>query len=198
MGAVRIIFINIAGRLALALVVPSTLLISVPSVNAQTPEPTPSPPAANLVAPAELVVQADGARWRDDSTGEDGYRVVATLGSDARTFDLPADSTALALPEDFRAICETPGRSILSVRVFAFKGTQEGEAAIGESTMLCPPITTPTSLAPSALPSTGFGEGAGGDSNAEAWRVFAAIAAATGVLATLGLRERSCRHKVGD
>jgi hypothetical protein len=173
-------------RLLGLLMVPSALLLIVPTTNAQSPEPTTTAPAVSLMAPADLVVQAESVRWRDDSTGEAGYRVVATLGSENRTFDLPPDSASLALPEDFRPSCATLGRTILSVRVFAFSGAQEGPAVTGESTMLCPPAATPTRSNPSALPSTGLGERSNGDNDAP---VIAAIAAVICAVASIGISE---------
>lgn len=164
-----------------ALFAAAAALMTVYTTGAQTPEPTPSVPAANLRAPGDLVVLSDGVRWRDDSVGEDGYRVVASLGTDTRTFDLPADATAVTMPGDFRAVCNPPERSTLSVRVFAFKGAQEGASATGRSTMLCAPAATATTSVPASLPGTGSGSG-DDNSLARRWALVAAgVAFASGV-----------------
>jgi len=131
----------------------------------RTPAPTATVEAVKLEAPRDLVVQANTARWSDQSVGEDGYRVVAAIGSETRTFELPGDdspstSRSLTLPEDFRATCLIPGREIVFARVFAFKGSQEGPAESRNSTILCAPSITPTAQV-SALPNTGVGGASG-------------------------------------
>lgn len=160
---------------ALSAIGVAVLLLSLSAAHAQTPEPTATAPAVSLAAPTGLHVQADRVDWVDMATGEDGYRVVATLGSESRTFDLPVDSTSLTLPEDFRASCNTPGRTILTARVFAFTGTEEGEAATASSTMLCPPAVTPSPSAPAVLPGTGYrAEGESGEPTA--WPMLLLVA----------------------
>lgn len=152
-----------------ALIAAALLLCASVSVSAQEAVATPTA-TAGLAAPTDLVVFDNGAQWQDNSTGEDGYRAVITIGEETRTFELPSDSIRLLLPADFQATCAIPGRSIVEARVFAVLGTQEGPAASGQSSILCPPRlstptataqATPTRAAPS-LPPTGTGDGGGG------------------------------------
>jgi len=172
------------------------LLVDTQHTHAQTREPTPSPtPSVSLLLPRDVVVLLPGSvRWRDESTGEDGYRVVATLGAETRTFDLPADATALTLPEDFRPTCVPPGWPLITLRVFAFKGEQEGEAATGGNNILCPPATATPPPASVTLPGTGSGND-GGRSRTYDAMALSAIALAALALAVLRLTSALRRRR---
>lgn len=189
--------IPMARVVAVALLAPCLSLLVASAAPAKTATPTPSVrptvPGISLVAPAFLVVHADRAQWQDESSGEDGYRVIAKLGDETRLFSLPAGTQSITLPEDFRPSCDDPrGRSILRMRVFAFKGPVEGPSASGGTSNICAPLFTATPTAPvpvatprsPALPATGTRPGRSVDrrevaagSAALAFALFVVVAA---------------------
>lgn len=156
-----------------------------PGTPTAAPSPTAVPsPTVQLARPFDLTVDRYTVRFSDQSTGEDGYRVVATIGSVMRSFDLPPDATVLDFPADFRALasCQSPLGNIVMVEVFAFKGAQTGEVARATSTGLCAPGDSPataTTTAPPVLRAPNAGDGSTTDTGGERpVRVLAAVLAA--------------------
>lgn len=124
----------------------------------ETPAAT-ATPVTQLNKPAPLNVSGTDVAWGDQSIGEDGYRVTATIGTTTRTFTLPPDSSRLDFPADFRAGCNSPLGGVVHVSVVAFKGAKTSEPAtgMGGASICAPASPTPGSLV--SLPPTGSPRG---------------------------------------
>ena len=146
------------------LVSTTVLLITPGTTHAGPPAPTATPtetPSTALAAPTE--VDFNGVThtftWRDNATGEEGYRLVVTIGdSNTRSFEVGPDIEQFQLPADFSPNC-TDLAPNLDASVTAFSGASEGPPGTISVTGLCPPGTiTPTP----SLPITGTEPPAGG------------------------------------
>lgn len=126
---------------------------------ARTPTPTASSVPSALARPTEVLYDAGLLRWVDRADGEAGYRVEVTIGDHSRTFDLPANSTTLELPADFRPGCAPPAvGSSIEVAVVAFNAETQSEPGGLASGFVCGPAKpTVVPPSPSSLPTTGSG-----------------------------------------
>ena len=129
---------------------------------AQTPTSTPSGPTPTPTSPPVVLAVPDEVRydessntvsWRDNASGEEGYRITVTISGETRVFEVGPDVEALQLPPDFRFF-GCPDNSIIDIEVRAFLGASETEPGSFVSTVLCAP---PTSTPMPGLPDTGSG-----------------------------------------
>ena len=126
-----------------------------PTSTPSPPTPTPTSPPVVLAAPTEVRYdeQSNTVSWRDNASGEEGYRITVTISGETRVFEVGPDVEALQLPPDFRFGC--PGNTIISIEVRAFLGASESEPGSSfNSALLCAP---PTSTPMPGLPDTGSG-----------------------------------------
>jgi hypothetical protein len=97
--------------------------------------------------------------WRDNASGEEGYRITVDLSGEIRVFEVGPNVEALQLPPDFRLSC--PENPSIAIEVRAFLGASESEFAFFGISGLCPPGTvTPV---PTGFPDAGSGGGGPAD-----------------------------------
>ncbi|MEX0750488.1 MAG: hypothetical protein WD359_06730 [Dehalococcoidia bacterium] len=143
-------------RLALALTVAFVLVAAIGSgtpARAQSDE---------LEAPTDLSFLGNTLRWTDNSTDEDGFRILAqAFNGDAITREYPVgpNVTEFAVPEEVLPSC--PDRPSARYEVFAFRDDIESEGievgVIGECRPLTPtaaPPSTPAVSPPTESPPT--------------------------------------------